>query len=94
MIRHLVFFKKKSDVSREQFEAAILGLANLDKEIPEIRLWWLALGPSGERLVEAALISEFDSPEDLETYQTHPAHIQAAGRIGPVATASVFDSDI
>lgn len=94
MIRHIVFFKQKTDVSREDFEAAVLGLKPLDQQIPEIKSWWLEFGPAGERTVEAALISEFETLEDLDSYQVHPAHTEAASKIGAVATTSIFDAEI
>jgi hypothetical protein len=94
MIRHLVFFKKHPEISREDFEQALSGLPDLDTKIPEVKSWWFEFGPSGDRHVEAAIVSEFETAEDLQAYIVHPAHQEVVAKIREVCTTSIFDAEI
>jgi hypothetical protein len=42
-----------------------------------------------ERSYDIALITRFDSMDDLKAYQTHPIHLEAAKYIHSVKEASV-----
>ncbi|GAB6157132.1 Dabb family protein [Desulfotomaculum varum] len=72
MITHIVFFKFKDAA---YIERAKNDLLTLKEKIPQIR--HLELGVDilrTERSYDLALIAKFDSLEDLQSYQVHPAH--------------------
>jgi hypothetical protein len=78
MIKHIVFFRfpelrDKKDFLIE-FKARI---EDLKKKIPEIVNIEGGLNFSErETAFDIALLSEFDSKEDLEIYRTHPDHLK------------------
>ena len=79
MIRHIVLFKlKKTD--HEQSLAGIKNeikkrLESLPEKIEVIGSMEVGINVvSSERAFDLALVSSFDSLDDLETYRVHPAH--------------------
>ncbi|MDU0460231.1 MAG: Dabb family protein [Geobacteraceae bacterium] len=80
MITHIVFFKL-SDPSVENMAATRAKLLSMDGQIPLLR--HLEAGVDvirSERSYDVALITRFDSLEDLQAYQIHPYH---AGEVVP-----------
>jgi len=79
MIRHIVFFKFRPEVTEEQRRAALAGLRALPSKIPVIREFEI-----GEDVVRAprswscALVSVFDNLETLNEYQVNDDHVAAA----------------
>lgn len=74
MITHVVLFKLK-DRSPESVEAAKQVLTNMEGKIPVLRS--IEVGTDVlhlERSYDIALITKFDSLEDLKAYDTHPLH--------------------
>ena len=74
MITHIVLFKLQ-DPSAENLAATRAKLLSMDKEIPMLR--HLEAGIDVVRSVRSydiALVTKFDSMEDLEAYQIHPYH--------------------
>lgn len=72
LITHIVFFKFK-DASH--IAKAKNDLLALKAKIPQIR--YLEVGVDilrTERSYDLALVTKFDSLEDLQSYQVHPAH--------------------
>lgn len=80
MITHVVLFKLK-DRSLQSVEKArdvLLGL-KVKGKIPVLR--YLEVGIDvlhSERSYDLALITKFDSMEDLQAYQVHPVHLEVA----------------
>ena len=72
MIRHIVLWKFRpgTEAEREQF---LTGLAALQGVIPELKRSQVVRNV-GEGNYDAALISDFDSLEDLAHYKADPRH--------------------
>ena len=72
MIRHIVLWKFRpgTETEREQF---LSGLAALQGVIPELKASQVVRNV-GEGNYDAALISDFDSLEDLARYKADPRH--------------------
>ena len=96
MITHVVLFKLK-DRSPASIEKARSILAGMEGRIPQLR--YLEVGTDvlhSERSYDIALITRFDSMEDLAAYQAHPVHVKVAEYIMSVKESAVavdFDSD-
>lgn len=72
MIKHVVMWKFRPGTESEA-KAFLDGLRSLYGVIPQIREQEVGVSclPGG---YDAALISLFDSPEDLEAYKNNPRH--------------------
>ena len=80
MITHLVFFKL-TDPTSENLAATRDKLLSMEGRIPLLR--HLEAGVDvirSERSYDVALITRFDSLDDLQAYQVHPYH---AGEVIP-----------
>jgi hypothetical protein len=80
MITHLVFFKL-TDPTPENTAATRAKLLSMEGQIPLLR--HLEAGVDvirSERSYDVALITRFDSLDDLQAYQIHPYH---AGEVIP-----------
>lgn len=80
MITHIVFFKlnEPTDANVAEAKAVLLGM---DGKIPQLR--HLEVGADvvrSERSYDLALVTRFDSLDDLKAYQVHPHH---AGTVVP-----------
>ena len=78
MITHIVFFKL-ADPSKEMIDKTRDLLLSMEGEINLLR--HLEVGVDvirSERSYDLALVTKFDSMEDLQAYQVHPYH---AGKI-------------
>jgi hypothetical protein len=76
MIKHVVFFKFKPDISAAEREAGISGLRGLPDKIDFIRTF--ELGEDVMRLPRSwdlVLVATYDDLEALQTYATHPDHV-------------------
>lgn len=88
MITHIVFFKLK-DRNRESVEEARNVLLGMQGKIDLLR--HLEVGADvlhSERSYDIALVTKFDSMEDLSAYQVHPVHVEVAKYIGTVRESS------
>lgn len=89
MVTHVVLFKLK-DRSPGNIDKARSVLEGLRGKIPVLK--GLEVGvdllKSG-RSYDIALIARFDSLEDLDAYQSHPAHVEAAGYISGVRESAI-----
>jgi Stress responsive A/B Barrel Domain. len=81
MVKHIVLFKLKDEISENDklktandFKQAIEALPPVIDVIRKIEVG-ININP-GESW-HIALYSEFDSLEDVKTYATHPAHVEA-----------------
>jgi antibiotic biosynthesis monooxygenase (ABM) superfamily enzyme len=70
-------FKAKSTTSKEQLLEIKKELEDLPKFIKELKHMEAGINfkPS-DRALDLALISRFDTKEDLATYATHPKHLE------------------
>jgi hypothetical protein len=89
MITHVVLFKLK-DASKQSVEEAKDVLLDMKGKIPLLR--HLEVGMDvlhSERSYDIALITRFDSMDDLKAYQIHPIHLEVAKYINSVKEASI-----
>ena len=79
MIRHIVLFKLRPDVSTEDKEAWLEQARSMPKEIEVLRAF--SVGEDvvrGERSFDLGLVADFDSSADAKVYAGHPAHVPVA----------------
>lgn len=85
MINHIVLFKLKDYPAKEKaktVEELKTLLESLKEKIKEVK--HLEVGTNYEleaKSYDIALISHFESLEDLDTYRVHPEHIKVVERI-------------
>ena len=83
MVKHIVMFKLKDTLSKEEkldvmnrFKAAIEALP---AQIDVIRKVFVGFNINEAEQWDICLESEFDSLDDVKVYAAHPAHVAAAG---------------
>jgi len=88
MVKHIVLFKLKETLSREEklkvmndFKAAIEALP---AKIDFIRNIFVGLNVNPDEKWDICLDSEFDTLADVNAYVTHPDHVAAAGLLKDV----------
>ena len=77
MIKHVVFFKFKPGIGAAEREAGIAGLRGLPDKIDLIRTF--EVGEDVLRLPRSwdlVLVATYDDLDALQTYATHPDHVQ------------------
>ena len=80
MITHIVFFRLK-DQSAANLAATKEKLLSMDGKVPQLRHLEVGIDViRSERSYDLALVTRFDSLEDLQAYQVHPYH---AGEVIP-----------
>jgi len=87
MITHVVLFKLKDPSSIQKTREVLMGM---DGKIPQIRD--LEVGVDvvrSQRSYDLALITRFDSMEDLQAYQVHPVHVEVLNYITSVRESVV-----
>lgn len=85
MITHIVFFKL-AEQSEDKIVAVRDRLLSMDGKIPQLK--HLEAGIDlirSERSYDVALVTRFDSIEDMRAYQIHPYH---AGEVIPFMKAN------
>ncbi|HWP43785.1 MAG TPA: Dabb family protein [Blastocatellia bacterium] len=88
MIKHVVFFKFKPEVSRDERSEALGELRALPEKIDVIRSF--EVGEDILRLPrswDGVLISSFDDLGALEEYQRHDEHLPVARRLQMICDA-------
>lgn len=91
MINHVVLFKLKDYPAEEKKKvlAELKGLLEgLKDKIEEVR--YIEVGENYEldaKSYDLALISHFESVEDLDRYRVHPEHLKVVSRIGETTVA-------
>ncbi|MNJ45592.1 Stress responsive A/B Barrel Domain protein [compost metagenome] len=74
MIKHIVLFKLK-DSSPESIERTASVLRNMEGRIEQLRSIEVGIDVvKSPRSYDIALVTTFDSLEDLQGYQVHPVH--------------------
>lgn len=89
MITHIVMFRLREDCKGE-IPRVVERLNALNGKIPQLR--GLQAGADvlhSPRSYDLALVAQFDSLEDLNAYQVHPAHVEVANYIGTVRESAV-----
>ena len=86
MIRHIVMFKLKKTQPEESLDRIKnqikLRLESLPGKIDVIRQMEVGINVvKSDRAFDLALVSSFDSLDDLETYRVHPAHQEVVSYI-------------
>lgn len=81
MVRHIVLFQLKSDPKKQevmnQFKKAI---ESLPAKLDIIRSISVSFNINPDEVYDIALVSEFNSFEDVKFYSTFPDHV-AAGKL-------------
>lgn len=84
MVKHIVLFKLKEEVSADEKLAAMnnfkAAIEALPAKIPVIRKIEVGLNMNPGETWNIALYSEFDTLDDVKFYAVHPDHV-AAGRL-------------
>lgn len=108
MIRHAVLLKWKPGTTPDQVQYWVDGVLELPDHISVVRRYSIGnnVGTSGEGLAkesrysdnfDAAVVADFDSYEDYQTYAEHPAHLSfIEARVRPILEQRVavqFDLD-
>lgn len=81
MIRHIVMFKFKDSAAgktkAENLREARARMLALQEQIPELTSLEVRFGTEGQAPgnYDYILVSDFDSLQQLEAYQRHPAHV-------------------
>ncbi|WP_285114417.1 Dabb family protein [Leifsonia sp. fls2-241-R2A-40a] len=89
-IRHVVSWKlATADESERAEQAARIksGLESLPAVIPQLRSLEVGVTVVPGDDFDVVLISDFDSLEDIQVYQQHPAHLEVAAFIRSVVGA-------
>lgn len=87
MITHIVFFKLKDPMDIEKTRDVLLSMKG---KIPQLR--YLEAGIDiirSERSYDLALVTKFDSLEDLQSYQKHPVHVEVLKYITSVKESTI-----
>lgn len=91
MINHVVLFKLREYSETEKMEviAELKGkLLALKDKIAELK--FVEVGENYEldaKSYDMALLTHFESLEDLDTYRVHPEHLKVVERIGQTTVA-------
>lgn len=81
MIRHIVLFKFKDTANgktkAENLQEAKARMLALKDQIPELNKLEVLFGAEGQAPTnyDYILVSDFDTLEQMQAYQTHPAHV-------------------
>ena len=93
MVKHIVMWKlkdfaegKSKDENIEYIKAELESLADV---IPQIKFLEVGKNILQGEPYDALLYSEFESADDLEIYQSHPAHKKIAGYIAKIRDGRV-----
>jgi hypothetical protein len=82
MVTHIVFFKLK-DKSKQSIESVREALLSLKGNVPPLKSIEVGIDVIGsERSYDVALVTKFDSIDDLNAYQAHPFHVNVSNFIG------------
>ncbi|UJP09001.1 Dabb family protein [Microbacterium sp. KUDC0406] len=93
MIRHVVMWRLASEDAAERVEQAAevaRRLNALDGVVPQLRA--VRAGANTVPIDgnwDVALVADIENADDLEAYQVHPAHVEAAGYIRSVVASRV-----
>lgn len=91
MIKHIVMFKLKEAEGRSEYENAVEAQKRFDSviaNVKELKKGEVVINSKDapESNYSIALICDFDTIDDLNAYQVHPAHLEFGKFIGTVKT--------
>lgn len=85
MIRHLVMWKLKDNNKADNLQEMKKQLLSLKDKIDVIRSIEVGIDINrSDAAYDIALVSTFDSKDDLQAYQVHPEHVKVAEFVGQV----------
>ena len=81
MVKHIVFFKlpDNSEANKQAVKDRIMSMQGKLDFVKHLEVG-LNFSPE-ERAFDVALISDFETKEDLQTYATHPIHVEVVNFI-------------
>ncbi len=89
MIVHIVMFKFKDENKEIHLHKVQKALNGLVHKIKEIKFIEVGINfKLSERAFDLSLYTKFDTKEDLQTYATHPAHLEVITLIKNVTEES------
>lgn len=91
MIKHIVMFKLKEADGRSEYENALEAqkrFNNVIANVKELKKGEVVINSKDtpESNYTISLLCDFDSIDDLNAYQVHPAHLEFGKFIGTVRT--------
>jgi hypothetical protein len=91
MIKHIVMFKLKEADGRSEYENALEAQKRFDNVIANVKELKkgevvITSKDAPESNYTISLLCDFDSIDDLNAYQVHPAHLEFGKFIGSVKT--------
>ena len=92
MVKHIVFFKlpNNSEANKQAVKDRIMSMQGKLDFVKYLEVG-LNFSPE-ERAFDVALISDFETKEDLQTYATHPIHVEVVNFIKSLnAVSKVVD---
>ena len=74
-LRHIVTLTFRDGTTERDAEAIAAALRELPEQIPELRSYVVGVDAGlSEGNASLAVVADFDSVEDWQTYRDHPAH--------------------
>jgi hypothetical protein len=89
MITHIVLFKLKNQTedNRQKAKEVLLGMTGKISQLKYIEVGTDVM--HSERSYDIALITKFDSLEDLAAYQIHPEHVKVGAYFATVRESAL-----
>lgn len=85
MIKHIVLFKFKADLSetekKQKMESIKSDLEALTGKVETLKKMEVGLNCNPDEKYDLALTSEFETMEGLRAYAVHPEHVKVGGVI-------------
>ena len=81
MIKHIVLFRFKPEKKDEVLIPFKTALESLMGVVKELKLIEVGINCNPNEAWDMALVTTFDSMEDLQVYATHPEHMKASAII-------------
>ncbi|MBP9492936.1 MAG: Dabb family protein [Sulfurospirillum sp.] len=88
MIKHIVFFKLEdnSEANKEAVKARIMGMKGKIDVLKHIEVG-VNFSPE-ERAFDLALVTDFETKEDLQAYAIHPLHVEVVTFLKSINTVT------
>lgn len=88
MIKHIVFFKLEdnSQANKEAVKVRIMGMKGKIDLLKHIEVG-VNFSPE-ERAFDLALVSDFETKEDLNAYAIHPLHVEVVSFLKSIHTVT------
>jgi len=88
MVKHIVFFKfpDNSEATKQAVKDRIMSMQGKLDFVKHLEVGINFC--TEERAFDVALVSDFETKEDLQTYATHPIHVEVVNFIKSLGTVS------